>query len=60
MACLETVLKDLKNENIITLVLNLRNERRKFIDKIGQGINNITFTVDNLRSKFIQVEPSLV
>ena len=60
MACLETVLKDLKNENIITLVLNLRNERRKFIDKIGQGINNITFTVDNLTSKFIQVEPSLV
>ena len=60
MACLETVIKDLKNENIITLVLNLRNERRKFIDKIGQGINNITFTVDNLTSKFIQVEPSLV
>ena len=33
-------LKELQNQNLITLVLNLQNERDKFIDTFGQCINN--------------------
>ena len=33
-------LKELQNQNLITLVLNLPNERDKFIDTFGQCINN--------------------
>ena len=60
MVYLEITLKDLQKENPITLILNLRNEREKFIETFGQRINNVTFTVDNLTSKFDQVKPSLV
>ena len=33
-------LRELQNQNLITLVLNLQNERDKFIDTFGQWINN--------------------
>ena len=60
MAHTENTLKDLKKENLISLVLSLQSERDKFIDMLGQRTDNLTSTVDNLLSKLAQVESSLV
>ena len=50
----------MRKENQVNLVLNLQNERGKFIDTFDQHINNPTSTADNLTSKLVQVESSLV
>ena len=60
MAHNEITLKDLKKENLISLVLNLQSERDKFIDMLGHCRDKLTSTVDNLWSKLAQVESSLV
>ena len=60
MAHTEITLKDLKKENLISLVLTLQRERDKLIDMLGQHIDNLTSTVDNLSSRLTQVESSLV
>ena len=59
MAHTEITLKDLKNENLISLVLSLQSERDKLIDMLGPPIDNLT-TVDNLSNRMAQVESSLV
>ena len=38
----------------------MQSERDKFIDTLGQRIENLTSTVDNLWSKLAQVESSLI
>ena len=55
MAHTEITLKDLKEENFITLVLNLQSECDKFIDILSQHIDNLTYTVDNLSSKWLKL-----
>ena len=60
MAHTEITLKDIKKENLIRLVLRFQNEHDKFIDTLGQRIDNLTSTVDNLLCKLTQVESSLV
>ena len=60
MAHAEIALKDLKKENLLSLVLSLQNERDNFIDTLGQRIDNLTSTVDNPSSKLAQLESSLV
>ena len=60
MAQTENILKHLKKENLISLVLSLQNDRDKVIDTLGQRIDNLTSTVGNLSSKLAQVESSLV
>ena len=60
MAHTEITQKDIKKENLISLVLRFQSERDKFIDTLGQRINNLTSTVDNLLCKLTQVESSLV
>ena len=59
MAHTEISLKDLKKENLISLVLSLQSERDKLIDMFGQHIDNLTSTVDNLSNSMVQVESSL-
>ena len=60
MAHTENTIKDLKKENLISLVLSLQSDRDKVIDTLGQRIDNLASTVDNLSSKLAQVELSLV
>ena len=60
MAHIENMLKDLKKENLIALVLNLQNERDKFMEKFCERLNTLSNTVDNLSSKLHLVESSLV
>ena len=60
MAHTEITQKDIKKENLISLVLRFQSERDKFIDTLGQRINNLTSTVDNLLCKLTKVESSLV
>ena len=60
MAQTENILKHLKKENLISLVLSLQNDRDEVIDTLGQRIDNLTSTVGNLSSKLAQVESSLV
>ena len=55
MAHTEITLKDLKEENFITLVLNLQSECDKFIDILSQDIDNLTYTVDNRSSKWLKL-----
>ena len=55
MAYTENTLKDLKKENLISLVLSLQSDRDKVIDTLGQRIDNLSSTVDNLSSKLAQV-----
>ena len=50
----------MRKENQVNLVLNLQNERGKFVDTFDQHINNPTSIADNLMSKLVQVESSLV
>ena len=59
MAHTEITLKDLKKENLISLVLSLQSERDKFIDTLAQRIDNLTSTVDNLSSRLALIESSL-
>ena len=56
----ENTLKDLEKENLIALVLNLRNERDKFREKFCEHLDTLSNTVDNLSSKLNLVESSLV
>ena len=60
MAHTENTLKDLKKENLISLVLSLQSDCDKAIDTLGQRIDNLISTADNLLSKLAQVELSLV
>ena len=60
MAHTEITLKDLKKENLISLVLILQSERDKFIDTLDHRIDNLTSTVVNLSCKVAQVKSSLV
>ena len=60
MAHTENTPKDLQKENLISLVLSLQSDRDKVIDTLGQRIDNLTCTVDNLSSKLAQVESSLM
>ena len=60
MAHTENTLKDLKKENLIALVLNLQNERDKFMEKFCERLDTLSNTVDNLSSKLDLVESSLV
>ena len=60
MAHTENTLKDLKKENLIALVLNLRNERNKFMEKFCERLDTLSNTVDNLSSKLDLVKSSLV
>ena len=55
MAHTEITLRDLKKENFITLVLNLQSEYGKFIDILSQHIDNLTYTVDSLSSKWLKL-----
>ena len=59
MAHTENTLKDLKKENLIALVLNLQNERDKFMEKFCERLDTLSNTVDNLSSKLDLVESSL-
>ena len=56
----ENTLKDLKKENLITLVLNLQNERDKLMEKFCERLDTLSNTVGNLSSKLDLVESSLV
>ena len=60
MAHAENKLKDLKKENIIALVLNLQNERKKLMEKFRERLDILSNTIDNLSSKLDLVESSLV
>ena len=60
MAHAENKLKDLKKENIIALVLNLQNERKKLMEKFRERLDILSSTIDNLSSKLDLVESSLV
>ena len=60
MAHTENTLKDLKKENLIALVLNLQNERDKFMEKFCERLDTLSNTVNNLSSKLDLVESSLV
>ena len=60
MAHTENTLKDLKKENLIALVLNLQNERDKFMEKLCERLDALSNTVDNLTSKLDLVESYLV
>ena len=60
MAHTENMLKDLKKENLIALVLNLQNERDKFMEKFCERLDTLSNTVDNLSGKLDLVESSLV
>ena len=60
MAHTENTFKDLKKENLIALVLNLQNERDKFIEKLCERLDALSNTVDNLTSKLDLVESYLV
>ena len=60
MAHTENALKDLKKENLIALILNLQNERGKFMEKLCERLDALSNTVDNLTSKLDLVESSLV
>ena len=60
MAHTENTLRDLKKENLITLVLNLQNDREKLIEKFCERLDTLSNTVDNLSSKLDLVESSLV
>ena len=51
MAHTENTPNDFKKEILISLVLNLQSDRDKVIDTLGQRIDNLTSTVDNLSSK---------
>ena len=50
----------MRKENQVNLVLNLQNERGKFVDTFDQHINNPTSIAGNLTSKLVQLESSLV
>ena len=56
----ENTLNDLKKENLITLVLNLQNERDKLMEKFCERLDTLSNTVGNLSSKLDLVESSLV
>ena len=56
----ENTLKDLKKENLITLVLNLQNERDKLMEKFCERLDTLSNIVGNLSSKLDLVESSLV
>ena len=60
MAHTENTLKELKKENLIALVLNLQNERDKFMEKFCERLDTLSNTVANLSSKLDLVESSLV
>ena len=60
MAHTENMLKDLRKENLIALVLNLQNERDKFMEKFCERLDTLSNTVDNLSGKIGLVESSLV
>ena len=60
MAHIENMLKDLKNENLIALVLNLQNEQDKFMEKFCKHLDTLSNIVDNLSSKLHLIESSLV
>ena len=56
MAHIENMINDLKKENLIALVLNLQNERGKFMEKFCKCLDTLSNTVDNLSSKLDLVE----
>ena len=60
MAHTENTLKDLKEENLTSLVLSWQSDNDKSTDTLGQHIDNLTSTVDNLSSKLAHVESSLL
>ena len=60
MAHTENMLKDLKKENLIALILNLQNERDKLMETFCKRLHTLSNTVDNLSSKLDPVESSLV
>ena len=60
MAHTEITPKDLKQGNLISLVLSLQSERDKFIHMLDQRTGQLIPTVDNLSSKLAQVGSSLV
>ena len=60
MASTEILLKDLEKTKLITLVFNLQNKLEKFIDKFGKPIGKLITTVENLATKFKQVESTLL
>ena len=47
MSHIENTLRDLKKENLITLVLNLQNERDKLMEKFCERLDTLSNTVDN-------------
>ena len=65
MAHPENLLKALRKENLIALVLNLQNDWEKLMEKFSERLDTLSnhgviiHTVDNLSSKPDQVEPSL-
>ena len=59
MAHPENLLKSLKKENLIALVLKLQNDREKLMEKFSERLDTLSNTVDNLSSKPDQVEPSI-
>lgn len=60
MASTEILLKDLEKIKLITLVFNLQNKLEKFIDKFSKPIGKLITTVENLATKFKQVESTLL
>ena len=60
MSHTENTLKDLKKKNLIALVLNLQNERDKFLEKFCERLDTLSNTVDNLSSKLDLVGSSLI
>lgn len=55
----ENTFKDLKKENLITLVLNLENDQEKFTEKFSESLVLLSNIVDNFSSKLDQFESSL-
>ena len=56
MAHTENMLKDLKKEYLVVLVLNLQKEQEKFMEKSCERLDNLFSTDDNLLSKLDQVD----
>ena len=60
MAHTENMLKDLKKENLIALVLNLQNDQEKLMEKFCDHLDTLSNTVDSLPSKLDLVESLVV
>ena len=52
MASTENTLKDWKKDNLFTLVINVRNDPEKLMEKFYKHLDHLSNTVDNNNPKF--------